>query len=64
MSKENPAETVMTFVAKIKPVEGKLVEEFKKSDVFDKEIFIYKNVLPKLMTVISKLGGAVELAPQ
>ncbi|KXJ69065.1 hypothetical protein RP20_CCG000306 [Aedes albopictus] len=64
VSKENPAETVMTFVAKIKPVEGKLVEEFKKSDVFDKEIFIYKNVLPKLMTVISKLGGAVELAPQ
>lgn len=64
MSKENPSENVITFVAKIKPSEGNLVEEFKKSDVFDKEIIIYKNILPKLVAVISKLGGAVELAPQ
>ncbi|EDS34163.1 Juvenile hormone-inducible protein [Culex quinquefasciatus] len=64
VSKENPSENVITFVAKIKPSEGNLVEEFKKSDVFDKEIIIYKNILPKLVAVISKLGGAVELAPQ
>ncbi|XP_062556228.1 uncharacterized protein LOC134221062 [Armigeres subalbatus] len=64
VSRENPVENAITFVAKIKPVEGQLAEEFKKSDVFDKEIFAYKNVLPKLVTVISKLGGAVELAPQ
>ncbi|XP_058821559.1 uncharacterized protein LOC131683527 [Topomyia yanbarensis] len=64
VSKENPMENLITFVAKIKPTEGKLVEEFKKSDVFDKEIFIYKNVLPNLVAIISKLGGTVELAPQ
>ncbi|XP_055604094.1 uncharacterized protein LOC129752332 [Uranotaenia lowii] len=62
-SKENPKENLITFVAKIKPTEGKLVEEFKKSDVFDKETFIYKTVFPKLVATISKLGGAVELAP-
>uniref|UniRef100_A0A182NFZ2 CHK domain-containing protein n=1 Tax=Anopheles dirus TaxID=7168 RepID=A0A182NFZ2_9DIPT len=64
VSKENPSDTVITFVAKIKPTEGLLVEQFKKADVFDKEILMYKSVLPSMVTLISKLGSVIELAPQ
>uniref|UniRef100_A0A182S765 CHK domain-containing protein n=1 Tax=Anopheles maculatus TaxID=74869 RepID=A0A182S765_9DIPT len=63
-SKENPTEAVITFVAKIQPTEGLLVEQFKKTDVFEKEILMYKSVLPSLVTAISKLGSVIELAPQ
>ncbi|XP_040160853.1 uncharacterized protein LOC120898712 [Anopheles arabiensis] len=63
-SKENPTETVITFVAKIKPTEGLLVEQFKKADVFEKEILMYKSVLPSMVTMIAKLGSVIELAPQ
>ncbi|XP_058455856.1 uncharacterized protein LOC131433087 [Malaya genurostris] len=64
VSKENSMGNLISFVSKIKPTEGKLAEEFKKSDIFDKEIFIYRTVLPKLGTIISNLGGTIELAPQ
>uniref|UniRef100_A0A182QIL2 CHK kinase-like domain-containing protein n=1 Tax=Anopheles farauti TaxID=69004 RepID=A0A182QIL2_9DIPT len=64
VSKENPTDTVITFVAKIKPTEGLLVEQFKKADVFDKEILMYKSVLPSMVTLISKLGSVIELSPQ
>uniref|UniRef100_A0A182P2P1 CHK domain-containing protein n=1 Tax=Anopheles epiroticus TaxID=199890 RepID=A0A182P2P1_9DIPT len=63
-SKENPTDAVITFVAKIKPTEGPLVEQFKKADVFEKEILMYKSVLPSMVTMISKLGSVIELAPQ
>lgn len=63
-SKENPTEAVITFVAKIKPTEGLLVEQFKKADVFEKEILMYKSVLPSMVTMIAKLGSVIELAPQ
>uniref|UniRef100_A0A182ISP3 CHK domain-containing protein n=1 Tax=Anopheles atroparvus TaxID=41427 RepID=A0A182ISP3_ANOAO len=64
ISKENPSDTVITFVAKIKPTEGLLVEQFKKADVFEKEIVLYKSVLPSMVTLIAKLGSVIELAPQ
>ncbi|XP_058129395.1 uncharacterized protein LOC131290053 [Anopheles ziemanni] len=63
-SKENPTDAVITFVAKIKPTEGLLVEQFKKADVFEKEIVLYKSVLPSMVSMISKLGSVIELAPQ
>ncbi|XP_035895806.1 uncharacterized protein LOC118504869 [Anopheles stephensi] len=63
-SKENPTDAVITFVAKIQPTEGLLVDQFKKADVFEKEILMYKSVLPSMVTAISKLGSVVELAPQ
>ncbi|XP_050070014.1 uncharacterized protein LOC126558105 [Anopheles maculipalpis] len=63
-SKENPTDAVITFVAKIQPTEGLLVEQFKKADVFEKEILMYKSVLPSMVTAISKLGSVIELAPQ
>ncbi|KFB51820.1 AGAP003855-PA-like protein [Anopheles sinensis] len=63
-SKENPKDAVITFVAKIKPTEGLLVEQFKKADVFEKEIVLYKSVLPSMVSMISKLGSVIELAPQ
>uniref|UniRef100_A0A182KBX1 CHK domain-containing protein n=1 Tax=Anopheles christyi TaxID=43041 RepID=A0A182KBX1_9DIPT len=63
-SKENPTNAVITFVAKIKPTEGPLVEQFKQADVFEREIHMYKSVLPSMVTMISKLGSVIELAPQ
>uniref|UniRef100_A0A182RVY1 CHK domain-containing protein n=1 Tax=Anopheles funestus TaxID=62324 RepID=A0A182RVY1_ANOFN len=63
-SKENANDAVITFVAKIQPTEGLLVEQFKKADVFEKEILMYKSILPSMVTMISQLGSVIELAPQ
>ncbi|ETN57725.1 Juvenile hormone-inducible protein [Anopheles darlingi] len=62
-SKENPSDAAITFVAKIKPSEGQLVQQFQKTDVFDKEILVYKSILPTMVNMIAKLGSVIELAP-
>lgn len=62
-SKQTP-EGVSTLVAKIKPLKGELSEEFKNSDVFQKEINIYKKVMPSMIEILKKAGGDLELAPE
>lgn len=53
----------LTLIAKIKPTTGELTEEYKKCDIFDKEIFIYKRILPNFVDILKKVGGKVEIAP-
>ncbi|XP_052867333.1 uncharacterized protein LOC128273417 [Anopheles cruzii] len=62
-SKVNPNDAAITFVAKIKPCEGHLVQQFQKTDVFEKEIYMYKVVLPTMVNMIAKLGSTIQLAP-
>ena len=58
-SKEN-ADKDISLVIKIKP-EG---EEYKNSDVFKKEVNMYKIVLPKLGKTAAKINGGIKFAPR
>lgn len=57
-------ESSLSFVAKIKPTTGELIEEFKKCDVFDKETQIYKKTIPAMNEILKKVGGKIEFAPE
>ncbi|XP_055643723.1 uncharacterized protein LOC129779952 isoform X2 [Toxorhynchites rutilus septentrionalis] len=57
VSRENPSEKIVTFVAKMKLSDGRHVDE-----VFQKELSVYESVLPNAAT-IQKPRNTVELAP-
>ena len=46
------------------PTKDGLVEEYKISDDFVKEIAVYKSVLPSLTIILKKIGEKVEFTPK
>lgn len=58
-SSDSTKADVFRAVAKVKPITGSLAQEFQSSDAFEKELFMYRAVLPKL---VEALKGTVKIS--
>lgn len=54
-SSDSTKADVFKAVAKAKPTKGTLAQEFQESDAFDKELFVYRAILPKLSETLRGL---------
>lgn len=62
-SSASTPDEVISFVTKIKPTKGELSDEFKLSGDFDKEVQVYKAVLPALGNVLKTIGEKIDFTP-
>lgn len=57
-------EEILSFVTKVKPTKGELSDEFKVSGDFNKEVQVYKTLMPAFTNVLKTIGEKIEFTPK